>query len=100
MLNELENVLYKHPAIAECAVIGIPDKLLGENICAFVKCNENTSISEQELIEFCKGKIAAYKQAKRIIIIDDLKDLNEIPKGPTKKVLYRELKKYYIEKYD
>ena len=92
---ELENVLYKHYAVAECAVIGIPDKLLGEDICAFVKCNENSYVSEQELKEFCKGKIAAYKQAKKVIIIDDLKDLNEIPKGPTKKILYRKLREYY-----
>lgn len=95
---ELENVLFKHPAVAECAVIGIPDKLLGEDICAFVKCVENTYVSEQELKEFCKGKIAAYKQPKRIIIIDDLKDLNEIPKGPTKKILYRKIKEYYANK--
>ena len=95
---ELENVVFKHPAVAECAVIGVPDKLLGEDICAFVKCNKNTYISELELKEFCKGKIAAYKQAKRIIIIDDLKDLNEIPKGPTKKILYRKLQDYYSNK--
>ena len=51
--------------------------------------------SEEKLKEFCKDKIAAYKQAKRIIIIDELNDLDEIPKGPTKKVLYRKLKVYY-----
>jgi len=96
---EMENVMFKHPAVAECAVIGIPDKLLGEDICAFVKPNENTYISERELKEFCKGKIAAYKQAKRIIIIDGLSDLDEIPKGPTKKVLYRKLKDYYINNF-
>ena len=97
---ELENVLFKHPAVTECAAIGVPDKLLGEDICVFVKCYENTYISELELKEFCKGKIATFKQAKRIIIIDDLKDLNEIPKGPTKKILYRELKNYYVKNYD
>ena len=95
---ELENVMYKHPAVAECAVIGVPDQLLGEDICAFVKFNENTHVSEQKLKEFCKDKIAAYKQAKRIIIIDELEDLDEIPKGPTKKILYRKLQKYYINK--
>jgi len=95
---ELENVIFKHPAVAECAVIGIPDKLLGEDIFAFVKCKKSNYVSEQKLREFCKGKIAAYKQAKRIIIIDDLSDLNEIPKGPTKKVLYRKLQEYYLNK--
>jgi acyl-CoA synthetase (AMP-forming)/AMP-acid ligase II len=92
---ELENVLFKHEGVAECAVIGIPDKLLGEDICAFVKRKDGASVSAQELKEFCRGKIAPYKQARRIVMIDDLGDLPEIPKGPTKKVLYRVLKDYY-----
>jgi len=95
---ELENVLFKHPAVTECAVIGIQDKLLGENICAFVMCKENNLVSEKELKDFCKNKIAAYKQAKKIIVINELSDLNEIPKGPTKKVLYRKLREYYETK--
>ncbi|MEI6246492.1 MAG: fatty acid--CoA ligase family protein, partial [Acidobacteriota bacterium] len=92
---ELENVIFKHEGVAECAVIGIPDALLGEDICAFVKRKDGASVDAQELKEFCRGKIAAYKQAKRIVMIDDLPDLPEIPKGPTKKVLYRVLKDYY-----
>lgn len=92
---ELENVLYQHSAVAECAVIGIPDQLLGEDLCAFVKRMADVQVSEQELKDFCKGKIAGYKQAKRIVIIDDLHDLDEISKGPTKKVLYRQLREYY-----
>lgn len=92
---ELENVLYKHPGVGECAVIGIPDKLLGEDLCAFVKRREGATATAEELRAFCKGKIAAYKQPRRVIIIDDLPDLPEIPKGPTKKVLYRKLQEYY-----
>ena len=95
--SEIENVLYKHPAVEENAVIGIPCKLLGEDICAFVKVN--SAISEKELQEFISGKIAGYKQPKEIIIINNLLDLPEIPKGPTKKVLYRKLKEYYNERY-
>ena len=96
---ELENVLFKHPAVAECAVVGIPDKLLGEEICAFVKLLANMDATEEELKKFCVGKIAPYKQAKRIIIIDHLEDLDDIPKGPTKKVLYRKLREYYLNHY-
>ena len=92
---ELENVIYQHPAVAECAVVGIPDKLLGEDLCAFVKRVHGMQITERELKDFCKGKIAPYKQAKRVVMIDDLPDLAEIPKGPTKKVLYRVLRDYY-----
>ena len=92
---ELENVLYTHPDIDECAVIGIPDKLLGEDICAFVKIKTNSQLTKNDLEKFCKDKITSYKQPKNIIIINDLTDLNEIPKGPTKKILYRKLKEYY-----
>lgn len=96
---EIENVLYNHPNIDECAVIGIPHKLLGEDVCAFVKIKEGVKNDEKELKEFCKNKIADYKQPKIIIIINDLNNLNEIPKGPTKKILYRELREYYKNNY-
>jgi acyl-CoA synthetase (AMP-forming)/AMP-acid ligase II len=96
---EVENLLYQHNDVDECAVIGIPDKLLGEEICAFIKNKINKKLTEEELKEFCKGKIAAFKQPKKIIIINDLEDLENIPKGPTKKILYKELKKYYLEHF-
>ena len=92
---ELENVLYNHPAVDECAVIGIPDKLLGEDICAFIKIKDESKLTKNDFEKFCKGKITSYKQPKKIIIINDLVDLDEIPKGPTKKILYRKLKEYH-----
>ncbi len=92
--GELENVLCRHPSVSECAVIGIPDRLLGEDLCAFVKAKEGSNVTEQELREFCRGRIAHFKQAKRIILISET-DLEDIPKGPTKKVLYRVLQEYY-----
>ena len=88
-------MFYKHPDVDECAVIGIPDKLLGEDICAFVKIKNESQLTKNDLEKFCKNKIAYYKQAKKIIIINNLMDLSEIPKGPTKKILYRKLKEYY-----
>lgn len=94
---ELENILFQHPAVAECAVIGIPNKLLGEEICAFVKLKACAKTTTDELKQFCKGKLAKFKQAKKIIIIDELDDLQAIPKGPTKKVLYRKLREYYVK---
>ena len=96
---EIENILYNHPDIDECAVIGVPHKLLGEEVCVFVKIREKVKIEEKELKEFCKNKIADYKQPKIIIIINNLEDLNEIPKGPTKKILYRKLREYYKNNY-
>ena len=99
--SEIENVLFKHPAVAECAVIGIPSDLLGQEICAFVKIKEdyqkNLSGIEGDLQHFLSGKLAGYKLPKEIVVIDKLLDMKEIPKGPTKKVLYRILQKYYQE---
>lgn len=97
---ELENVLYKHASVAECAVIGIPDPLLGEDVCAFVKLHDGVAASGAELKEFCRGKIASYKQPKIVIIVDNLPDLHELPKGPTKKVLYRILVEYFVKNRD
>ena len=88
-------MLYKHPDIDECAVIGIPDELLGEDICAFIKIKDQSQLTKNDLQKFCKNKIASSKQPKKIIIINNLVDLNEIPKGPTKKILYRKLREYY-----
>jgi acyl-CoA synthetase (AMP-forming)/AMP-acid ligase II len=95
---EIENVLYSHPDIEECAVIGIPHKLLGEDICVFIKIKNESQLTENGLKEFYKNKIADYKQPQKIILINNLDDLTEIPKGPTKKILYRKLKEYYKEK--
>jgi acyl-CoA synthetase (AMP-forming)/AMP-acid ligase II len=95
---ELENVIFEHPAVAEVAVIGVPDKLLGEAIVAFVKLHDDAQATPQELASFCTGKIALFKQAREIYIIDHLPNIDSLPKGPTKKVLYRELKDYYLTK--
>lgn len=92
--SELEDVLFKHADVIDCAVIGIPDALLGEDLCAFVKLKEDSTLKSEELKNFCVGRIAQFKQPKKIIIINDLENLNEIPKGSTQKVLYRELKNF------
>jgi len=91
---EIENVLYKHSEVDECAVIGIPNKLLGEEICAYVKI-KNTDITSEDLKEFTKNHLAGFKQPKKIIIINNLKDMHDIPKGPTKKILYKKLREHY-----
>jgi acyl-CoA synthetase (AMP-forming)/AMP-acid ligase II len=96
---ELENVLFRHPAVAECAVFGVPDKLLGEDLAAAVKLKPGLQASEAELKAFCSGRIARFKQARRILVADQLDDLREIPKGPTGKVLVRLLQEYYRERF-
>ena len=91
--SEIENVLFGHPAVDECAAVGVPDKLLGQDIVAFVKLNSKCAANE--LKEFFTGRLAHHKHPKKIVIVNELADLGDIPKGPTKKVLYRELLKYY-----
>lgn len=95
---EVENILYQNEFVDECAVVGIPDKLLGEEICAFIKIKEG-NYSKNDLMEFCREKIAGFKCPKKIIIINELNDLTEIPKGPTKKILYKKLKEYYSKNF-
>jgi acyl-CoA synthetase (AMP-forming)/AMP-acid ligase II len=92
---ELENVLYMNPSVAECAVIGVPHPLLGEEIVAFVKTHENAIVAEADLIAFSAENIGQFKVPKRIFLLNQLEDLSELPKGPTKKVLYRELREYH-----
>ena len=62
---------------------------------AGISVDRLVSISSKELKTFCRNKIADFKQPQKIIIINDLVDLDEIPKGPTKKILYRKLQEYY-----
>ncbi|OYN94129.1 long-chain acyl-CoA synthetase [Propionibacteriaceae bacterium ES.041] len=82
--REIEEVLYTHPAVAEAAVIGIPDEQVGEEIAAVVTLKEGAEATEQELIDFAKGQLAAYKYPRKL-------KFGTLPKGPTGKILKREI---------
>ena len=92
--REIENALYKIKDVEECAVIGIPDKFLGQNICAFVK-SKNNKVSSDFFYAKLKNYLGSFKLPKEIYIISKLKKIKEIPKGPTKKILYTKLRDYY-----
>jgi long-chain acyl-CoA synthetase len=83
--REIDEVLYQHPQIASAAVIGVSDQLYGEEVAAVVVLKPGAKISEQEVIEFCKARLADYKCPKTVRFVED------IPKGPTGKLLKREL---------
>ncbi len=83
--REIDEVLYQHPAVAAAATIGVPDPLYGEEVAAFIVGKEGMNVSEAELISFCRERLADYKCPKTIRIVA------EIPKGPTGKLLKREL---------
>jgi long-chain acyl-CoA synthetase len=84
--REVEDVLYGHPAVREAAVVGVPDEYRGETVKAFVSLHRGESVTEAELIEYCRGQMAAYKYPRSIEFID------ELPKTTTGKILRRELR--------
>jgi long-chain acyl-CoA synthetase len=83
--REIEEVLYEHPAVAEAAVIGIPHDSLGEEVGAAVALKKDATADPDELREYVKARVAAYKYPRQVWLVDAL------PKGPTGKVVKREI---------
>ena len=83
--REVEEVLYQHPAVFECAVIGVPNERLGEEVAAYISIRPGHELTEEEVIEFTKERLAAYKFPRTVTF------LNELPHGPTGKILKRML---------
>ncbi|HWH10854.1 MAG TPA: long-chain fatty acid--CoA ligase [Solirubrobacteraceae bacterium] len=83
--REIEEVLYEHPAVREAAVVGMPDDALGEEVGAAVALRDGIAATEEELREFVRERVAAYKYPRRVWFVADL------PKGPTGKILKREI---------
>jgi long-chain acyl-CoA synthetase len=83
--REIEEVLHEHPAVAEAAVIGMAHDSLGEEVGAAVALKPDASATPDELRDFAKARVAAYKYPRRVWLVDAL------PKGPTGKILRREV---------
>ena len=69
---EVERVLIEHPAVADCAVIGCPDPEWGEKVIAVIVSKNNATVTGEELIQFCREKLASYKSPKSIVFRNDL----------------------------
>lgn len=83
--REIDEILYQHPKIKDAATVGVPDPLYGEEVKSFVVLKAGEQAIEQEIIDFCQQNIADYKCPKSVAFLED------IPKGPTGKLLKREL---------
>ena len=83
--REIEEVLYEHPDVREAAVLGVPHDEYGEEVAAAVTLKDGAEVSAEELREYVKSHVAAYKYPRHVWFVD------ELPKGPTGKILKREI---------
>jgi long-chain acyl-CoA synthetase len=84
--REVEDVLYGHPAVREAAVVGVPDDYRGETVHAYVSLEPGARVESEELIAFCKERMAAYKYPRVVHLVEQL------PKTASGKILRRELR--------
>jgi acyl-CoA synthetase (AMP-forming)/AMP-acid ligase II len=89
--TEVEAVLGSHPAVYDAAVVGLPDPKWGDVVTAFVVLKEGGSVTEKELIDHTKDKVAGFKKPKKIVFIKD----EDMPRTPTGKILHRKIREKY-----
>jgi acyl-CoA synthetase (AMP-forming)/AMP-acid ligase II len=89
--SEVENVVGGNPKVKDVAVIGIPHEKWGEQVAAIVVLHEGVDATEQEISDYCRGKVAGYKVPKKVIFIKD----DEMPRSGAGKILHRMLRERY-----
>ncbi len=92
--TEVENILYMHPAILECAIVGVPDPKWGEAVKGIIVLKPNQKATEGEIIQFCKDRIAHYKAPKSIDFVDAL------PRTGSGKIHKKGIRDKYWEGYE
>ena len=86
--REVEEALYRHPAVQECAVLGAPDPVMGEVVVAFVVLQPDARARAEEIETFCREHVSAYKVPRKVLVVP------ELPKSPTGKLLKRVLREW------
>jgi long-chain acyl-CoA synthetase len=84
--SEVEQLLYRHPAVMEVAVYGVPDVEGGEAVAAAIVVRPGQSPTQEQIIEYCRSQLAVYKAPSRVGFV------NELPKSTTGKILKRVLR--------
>ncbi|HNZ49728.1 MAG TPA: long-chain fatty acid--CoA ligase, partial [Candidatus Hydrogenedentes bacterium] len=84
--REIEEILYGHPKVLEASVVGVPDAARGEEVKAYISTIRGESVEPEEIIDYLSQRMAKYKVPREVEVLD------ELPKGPTGKILKRELK--------
>jgi len=89
--SEVEEIISQHPKVFDVAVIGVPDDIWGEAVKAVVTLKEGETATPEEIIEWCRGKMAGFKKPKSVEFISD----SEMPRTTTGKILHRKLREKY-----
>ena len=90
---QVENEICEHPKVAEVAIVALPHPKWVEAVTAFVVPKPNESVTEEEVIRFCKERIAGYKVPKKVVVLD------KIPRNPTGKALKKDIRKQFQDLY-
>jgi acyl-CoA synthetase (AMP-forming)/AMP-acid ligase II len=89
--RELEEAILEHPAVSEAAVVGMPDPEFGQIAAAFIVARSNTTLDPEEILAFCRKRLARHKMPGRVVIVDQL------PRNSTGKVIKGELRRLYAK---
>ena len=68
--REIEEFLFRHPCVADVAIVGVPDERYGEEVCAWIKLRAEKNVTEEEIRAFCRGQLAHYKVPAHIVFVD------------------------------